>query len=422
MGKLHDHEIYLLQKLVRLIGHQSRETTNIHIAIRRREGLQAALQEQPWAINTIDYTGHCPLTLATDRDQIDCMEMLISAGADVNQATSQGETALILAAAKGAHEFVRLLLNAKSRVDWTDMDGTTALHGASSCFCAESVGLLLAAGASTTCQNVRGETPLHRLAIRATRRRGDAERIIELLVLAGTDLEALDTFGETPIMNTLSGGNIGVLRCLLDFGCSLSSSRSNNANMLHLAAVRASLEMLEYLDSLDLYDINVYQKDLWGRTPRDLILDTYDELYVGFRTPSTAELNAFLNLCQGIKDRSIKHDIDKVEQVLAALRHRDVVNARNHLGSLLAKEDLWKREGLVCWYRAVYKRIQNLEWDLATEDLSDYLIELKEEIGTPVYGIPSGYPCKFLDSRIWETTTWEPEIWESEASESETSK
>ncbi|RBR27186.1 uncharacterized protein FIESC28_00049 [Fusarium coffeatum] len=409
-GNLHDHEIYLLQKLVRLIGHPSRETTNIHIAIRRREGLQAALQEQPWAINTVDYTGHCPLTLATDRDQIDCMEMLISAGANVNEVTPQGKSALMLAAQRGTPESVRLLLNAKCRVDWADMDGETALHKASWCQCIESVSLLLAAGASATCQNFFGETSLHRLTSSTTNNNGDAKRIIEMLVLAGTDLEARDLYGSTPVLNSLEPVNISVLAYLLDLGCSLSLSNSRNRNILHLAAMYASLEMLEYLGSLGLHVINPYQKDLWGSTPRDWILDIYDGKYFGTRTPSSAELSAFFNLCQGIKNRSLQHDIGNIEKVVAGLQDRDAATAREHLGSLLAKEELWKREGLVCWYRAVDKRVQNLEWDLATEDLSDYLTELKEEVDTPVYDIPSRYGCTFSDSQIWEITASVSEI------------
>ena len=380
------------------------------------------MQEQPWAINTIDYTGHYPLTLAIDRDQIDCMEMLISMGADVNQVTSQGESALILAAAKESHEFVRLLLNAKSRVDWADIDGTTALHEAVSCCCADSVSLLLAAGASTTCQNIYGDTPLHRLASSTTSNRGYTKRIIELLVLAGADLEARCFDGRTPIMNTLITNETSALRYLLDLDCSLLSSNWFNENILHLAAVFSSLEMLEYLGSLDLHGINPDQKDLEGDTPGDCILYAYDELYVGSRAPSTAEITAFLNLCQVIKDRSLKHDIDNLEQVVAALRNRDVATGREYLGSLLAKEKLWKREDLFCWYRAVDRRIQNLEWDLATEDLSDYLTELRGELGKPVYYIPPEYGCTFLDSQIWEITACESEAWESEASESESSE
>ncbi|CAG7566468.1 unnamed protein product [Fusarium equiseti] len=416
-GHLGEHEIYLLQKLVRLIGHQSMETTKIHIAIRRREGLQAALQEQPWAINTIDYTGHCPLTLATDRGQTNCMEMLISAGADVNQLASQGDSALIVAAKSESPGSVRLLLNAKCRVDWTSMNGSTALHKASCCHCAESVSLLLAAGVSATRRNAFGETPLHWLAFNKTNNRSDTKRIIDLLILAGNDLEARDISGGTPATTSLVYDNISVMECLLDLGCSLSWSDSNNKNILHLAAIHSSLEMLEYLDCLGLYDINPYQESLLANTPRDFILHLYDQKFVGFRAPSTAELIAFLNLCQGVKDRSLQRDIDNLQQVVAGLQNRDAATARKHLGSLLAKEERWKREDLVCWYRAVDKRIQNLEWDLATEDLSDYLTELKEGVGTPVYDIPSEYPCKFLDSR-----TWESEVSESESSESEISE
>lgn len=400
-GCLRDHNIYILRKLVRLTGDQSGETTKIHIAIRRREGLRAALQEQPWAIDTIDYTGHCPLTLATERDQVDCMEMLISAGADVNQVTSHGKSALIFAVEKKTHESVMLLLKAKCRVDGTDMHGSTALHRASSY---QSVCLLLAAGASANRRDGSGETPLHYLASKTTTGRDDVKRTIDILALAGANLEERNSCGNTTAMLSIIYDNIDVVACLLDSGCSSTLSNSYDENILHIAGVHASLELLQYLGSLGLYNINPYQKDLGGNTPRDWIVDAYKETCIGFRPPSTSELSAFLNLCQGIKDRSLKRDIDNIEQVVAGIRDRDAANARKHLGSLLAKEELWKREGFVCWYRAVDKRVQNLEWDLATEDLSEYLTELKEELGKPVYEIPSRYGCTFSDSQIWEIT------------------
>ncbi|KAI1073119.1 hypothetical protein LB507_009177 [Fusarium sp. FIESC RH6] len=327
----------------------------------------------------------------------------------------------MIASRRRAPESVRLLLNAKCSVDWADIHGLTALHEASLFREAESVSLLLAAGASATCQSLRGETPLHRLAGTTIRNCGDAKGIIELLVLAGTDLEARNLPGHTPMMMTLWGNDTNVMKCLLDLGCSSSSSNSSNENILHLAARKSPLESLEYLDSLGFYDINPYQKDFAGRTPRDLVLDAFDGLYFGIVAPSTTELSAFLNLCQGIKDRSLTHDIGNIEQVVAALQDRDAATARKYLGSLLSKEERWKRQDLVCWYRAVDKRIQTREWDLATEDLSDYLTELKEELGTPVYDIPSEYGCTYLDSRIWETTIYDSDLWESEASESEAS-
>ena len=407
---LHDHQIYLLQRLIRLSGDEFGDiTTKIHIAIRRREGLQTALQEQPWAINTIDYTGHCPLTLATGRNQIGCIVRLISAGADVNQVTTGGKSALMLAAQKGAPESVRLLLNARCSVDLVDIHGCTALHRASTAHCVESVSLLIAAGASATRRSTGGRTSLHYLTIYDRENRDDTKRIVEILVLAGADLEARDIFGVTPVIATLHYDNISVMECLLDLGCLLSYPDSENQNILHAVAMYASLEMLEYLGSLDLDDINPYQNSLKGRTPGHLILRAYDQKLAGIRTISTAELSAFLNLCQGIKDRSLQHDIDNIEQVVAGLRDRDVATTRKHLGPLLAKEERWKREGLVCWYRAVGKCIHNLEWDLATEDMSDYLTELKGELGKPVYEIPPEYGCTFLDSQIWETTICESE-------------
>ena len=55
------------------------------------------------------------------------------------------------------------------------------------------------------------------------------------------------------------------------------------------------------------------------------------------------------------------------------------------------KESDWKRDNLVSWYRAVDKRIEHSEWALAVEDVEEYILDLRKELDTPIYEIPSKY-------------------------------
>ncbi|KAG7418217.1 Transient receptor potential cation channel subfamily A member 1 [Fusarium oxysporum f. sp. rapae] len=162
--ELNGNETYLVQKVLNLSWDTSEvATTKVHEAILQCAGLQEALQEQPWAINTIDDTGYSPLYLATRRNQVRSMEVLISVGADVNQQSYNGLTPLMLAVILENVESVKLLLKSKYNVNLCNDEGATALDWASMKANPEVTGLLLAAGASVEHRNIYGDTPLHYL-------------------------------------------------------------------------------------------------------------------------------------------------------------------------------------------------------------------------------------------------------------------
>lgn len=401
-NKLGDREVYLLRKLITLIEDSPEDTTTkVHTAVHQREGLQVALEQQPWAVNVIDNNGDTPLILATAKNQISDMEMLISAGANVHMRSPYGTSALMIAVRLGSVMSTRLLLRAKSSVEQMNLCETSSLHIASSIACPELVGLLLAAGASATCRDICGRTPLHYLAQNVKANHDDANQIVELLVVAGSDLEAQDNYGYTPIMTCLGHNSITVMKCLLDAGCSLSPSRAEaleHLNSLHLAALHSSLDMLQYLHTMDLCGIDPYQKNSWGNNPWEAFISLSKSSQWPFgltRRPNTAEGRAFAELYQGVRDRCLRDDIFNLEQVVNGLRNRNISIARDYMGLLLAKYKSWKHEPLVSWYRAVDKRIQRLEWDLATEDVEEYLMELKEELSIQVWKIPSKYGFLF---------------------------
>ncbi|RGP80484.1 ankyrin ph and sec7 domain containing secg [Fusarium longipes] len=388
---LDDHKVYLLQKLTKIAGVCIEETTtSLHNAIRQGKDLQFALDEQPWAIDIADATGHSPLTLATETNQVDCMKVLISAGANPNHLLPDGSSALMIAAKSGCPESVRLLLKAKCRVDCADSYGTTALHMASRACCPQSVSFLLAAGSSATSRDNYGNTPLHDFA---TTREANCDKLIqvlEILIMAGADIQAKNSYGRTPIMTSVFHGNVAAMKCLFEAGGSFSMCHGPyDQNSLHLAARHASLDMLEYLDSLSLAEIDPYQMDTWANTSWDhfmMSLTDYHLRVPGYPKRGNAETQAFVKLYQGVKERYLRPDIASLGQVVKGLQARDATTARQSLLPLLAKK---RGETHASWYRAVDKRIQHLEWDLATEDVEEYLMELKEELDTPVWKIPS---------------------------------
>ena len=93
-------------------------------------------------------------TLCPGRDHRECVDLLISKGADVDEKNNRGETALMWASGKGHRECVDLLLSKGANVNEKDNDGTTALMVASVNGHRECVDLLLSKGANVNDGNV----------------------------------------------------------------------------------------------------------------------------------------------------------------------------------------------------------------------------------------------------------------------------
>ncbi|KAF9775034.1 hypothetical protein IL306_006859 [Fusarium sp. DS 682] len=403
--KLDDKKTYLVQKALSFSRDPSEvAATKVYEAILQRRDLQEALQEQPWAIDTLGETGETPLLVAARLSQLRSMEALISAGADVNQQSYNGLTPLMAAVRREDVESVKLLLKFKCDVDMCNREGTTALQLASRNANPELISLLLAAGASAKQSDFYGDTALHDLAkyADATSSQEDIKAVIELLLMAGSELEARNKYGRTPFLESISFDNFEVTRGLLNADCSVNLSDCISQNLLHLASAQASLQLLQYLSALDLSGINPYEEDSCGDTPWDDFVynRSSDEWYLGdARKPSFAEQEAFVELYQGVRDQALQHDIQNLEQILGALQTQDVAVARERLAVLIEKEKTWERENLVCWYRAVDKRVQHAEWELATDDVEGHIQDLQEELETPVWKIPSkrGYLWEFSD-------------------------
>ena len=94
---------------------------------------------------------------------IDVIQMLLSAGADPNQKSSQGEVPIINACDKynPSTEMIQLLIENGAKLDEQNFVGKTALHISAAEDQFEVVNLLLSNGANPNIQDDNGNTPLH---------------------------------------------------------------------------------------------------------------------------------------------------------------------------------------------------------------------------------------------------------------------
>uniref|UniRef100_A0A8C4DIR4 Ankyrin repeat domain-containing protein 24 n=1 Tax=Dicentrarchus labrax TaxID=13489 RepID=A0A8C4DIR4_DICLA len=103
--------------------------------------LQAVEQNEPDKVSALivkkglcptklDAEGKSAFHLSVSRGRLDCLEVIISQGADLNVTDGVGFTALHLAAKNGQSECLKRLLQERLTVDCTDSIGRTPLHHA----------------------------------------------------------------------------------------------------------------------------------------------------------------------------------------------------------------------------------------------------------------------------------------------------
>jgi ankyrin repeat protein len=141
-----------------------------------REMLKAGLHPDDVGSIGIAPLQYCAIYGKPGEGVLDCIRVLIEAGADLSTRGFRGNTALTFAAAVGNVEIVRLLL---------------------------------AAGAPTSPADDSGQTALHHAA-----RNGHADVVEELLVL-GARRGAQDGAGRSPLLLALDSGNADIVRILL---------------------------------------------------------------------------------------------------------------------------------------------------------------------------------------------------------------
>lgn len=122
------------------------------------------------------------------------LDALLGRGAAIEARDSDNRTPLMVATqhAVGA-ERVEALIRAGARVNAADHNGNTALHIAAHAGNFEAVDALLAAEADALAPNIHGMQPIHRAAMS-----GSPEAVFSL-VEAGADVEATTIAGQTPL-------------------------------------------------------------------------------------------------------------------------------------------------------------------------------------------------------------------------------
>jgi hypothetical protein len=149
---------------------------------------------------------------AIEKDNKNLIEFTLHAGADVNQADTNGNPPLSFAVQQGHKDIVELLLEHGADVNGTDRNNYTSLHWAVIYDHIEIAMLLLQYGATVNQADIHHYTPLHMAASKGY------SNIIELLLKAGADVNQVNMFGDTPSRTADRYNHKSITEILLKYG------------------------------------------------------------------------------------------------------------------------------------------------------------------------------------------------------------
>ncbi len=193
-------------------------------------------------VNEAEVDGSTALHWAAHRDDLESVNRLLAAGANVRAANGYGVTPLWLASLNGNAAIVERLLKAGADPSATRLaTGETPLMIAARSGHAPVVSLLLAHGGDVhAVEPVRNQTAL---MWAAAQRHPD---VVRLLLAAGARVAAESKTKMTPLMFAIRAGDLESTRRLLDAGADINAKAADGTTMLVLAIlnVRFRVAML----------------------------------------------------------------------------------------------------------------------------------------------------------------------------------
>ncbi|XP_067650441.1 ankyrin repeat domain-containing protein 50-like isoform X1 [Haliotis asinina] len=234
-----------------------------------------------------------PLHVACKAGHLDSVQQALI-DEDVNSRGLHGRTAVMEAARRGLREMFYLLLNKGGDLSLVDDNGNNILHMACLGGDVEIVKHVL----SQDILDINSRGQYGRTAVMFAAEKGHCE-VFDILVSHGGDVSIVDgssnsilhvaciggnvdmvkyvlsqnlvdinsggQYGRTPLMSAVGRGCRDVFDLLVSSGGDVSLVDSSSNTILHLACIGGHVDMVKYVLSLDVVDINV--RGQYGRTP-----------------------------------------------------------------------------------------------------------------------------------------------------------
>jgi ankyrin repeat protein len=208
-------------------------TTSLHYAVRNDDvQLVDRLIRAGADVKAANRYGITPLYLACVNGNAAIIEKLLNGGADANAVSTEGETALMTASRTGNVDAVKVLLAHGADVNATESwHGETALMWAVAQKHAAAARELIARGADVNARSTTNRwerqnsaeprekwLPLGGLNVLEFAARQGCVDCIPVLLQAGADINAVDQDGITPLLSAMINGHYDVANVLIEKG------------------------------------------------------------------------------------------------------------------------------------------------------------------------------------------------------------
>jgi len=207
-------------------------------------------------LNNVTRQGRTPLMYLNDGATAEFARALISAGADVNGSAENGETVLMAAAASCKIEVFKELVAAGAKLDAKDENGNTILMRAAENEDPGIARLLIEAGVSLDARNKDGESALTFAA------RSGKGAILKTLINAGATINLTSSDLDEALITAIDNDDSSTVKIMLDAGANSNTADADHKTALMQAADNGKAEAIKVLINAGA-DINAVDDDGW---------------------------------------------------------------------------------------------------------------------------------------------------------------
>lgn len=180
-------------------------------------------------VNTIDHDGETALMLAVKNQKKAAFTLLLKNGGDVNTVNKNGQSILLTAVQRNDQDAVESLLKSGADVNYADSNRKTALHYAVDEGYDNLIPILISAGADVNAKTDTGYTPLHYASAKGL------EDIISDLITARAKVKSKNSNDDTPLHLAAAEGHEHVIPILIKAGAYVNAKNSSGDSPLFLA-------------------------------------------------------------------------------------------------------------------------------------------------------------------------------------------
>lgn len=250
LSVFHNHDI--LQKLLELSKNDVNKETD------DEDGWTPLILAAGYDINeTKDVPG-----LPNKTRQTLTLELLINAGAKINQCSKNGFNPLYIACLNGSKRTVEILLDKEADTNLRDQEGISPLYVACQHGYDNIVTLLLEKGAD---KNLRTKTQSSPLYIAC---KEGHDSTAKLLIENGADLNSYEKKGTSPLHKACQNGHDSIVKHFIDNHANMNLCMENGESPLFVACDNGHYSIVQLLLNTELCDkpdINLCRKD--GTSP-----------------------------------------------------------------------------------------------------------------------------------------------------------